>query len=556
MDLKLENFRGVTNGALKISDKITRIAGPVGSGKTSTIQTLQALVAGETVPVDGLKKKDGHLLIKKGTKSAKASLTWAEGTTEVKWNASGIKQTGPEFKCSKYAAGLVLPVNIPTKEFTELLGILPTKEEFDKAMEDMEALELPTEAIWEATQKNGWDGALSNAQNKRKALWGEWTKLAGEPYGSDKGRNFSPPHWVDSPLTDLEVSQKTAQRLYEHSIKAQALDEKAKQDMKDLAAHSATGDGSAAKKVDELNQQLTAISAEIAQTEKLFQEVPKILNSQKAYECWHCGKLGVLDNEKMIQPPDATSEEDATAIRLKLQELEGLSKQLKAKQYELNLSIRDARAYSDKCEDAQRKLAQVSLDTEPPAMTPAQAKEELELCGKRIAAHHAKIELAEIDMAIRANDVICSILSPEGLRKQVLSAKLAAFNDLLSVICDIAEWPLVSVDEDLQIRFLKPGEAESLPYVLLSEGQKYAANVVLQVAFTKLDGSQILIFDEAQSLDANLLPGFVAILGNIPIPAVVGFMYSRKNLVPDMGDLGVTYWCEAENITLLEIAVV
>ena len=79
MKLTIENFLITKRASIQLADagKITLIAGPTGSGKTTILNALRALSTGETMPLEDVtKKKDARILVHDGAKSAAAELSW------------------------------------------------------------------------------------------------------------------------------------------------------------------------------------------------------------------------------------------------------------------------------------------------------------------------------------------------------------------------------------------------------------------------------------------------------------------------------------------------
>ena len=542
MQLTVENFRGIKHASLKLSSGITLIAGQNGSGKTSIIQALQCLVTGETLPISGLKKKDAKALVNDSDKSGRAMLDWCtEGETEIKWPS--CKVTGPSFKCSPYAAGFALPATIPAKDLTEILGVLPTKEEF--------LAEVPTldtdlsEKIWETVTTVGWDNAHSQSITSGRDLKRDWEKLSGENWGVEKAVAWAPVDFVDKSIYELQTGLLSAEKMYHHAIKSEAFDEKEKQELEKLASEL----DDAKAKIKGINTMISSNWEELTKAQSLLQELPGILNEQQGYECWKCGTYGVLLNGTLIEAPDTRkTEQDVTAARQRVDEQEKIIEGFKTLHGDLNVSLRLADTKLASCQDAKKKLSMVVLDTPAPGLSSADARAEVELCRRRLHAYKIKQECDEIREALGMNSYISSVLNPDGLRKQVLSAKLASFNELLSVVCEIAEtWPLIELDESLEVRL------DDRPYVLLSKGEQFAVNAGLQIALTKLDKSKIVIIDGADILDSKLRSGLFNILENIPIPSVVGCTANSASDLVVLEEPGYQYWCQDSSIVSLTL---
>lgn len=530
MNLIVEHFLGIKKAGIKLSDKITLIAGPNGSGKTSMIQALQCLVTGEPIPLPGLKKKDAKALVHNDETSGRALLV-SDADTEIGIGWPSCKVGGTKFTCSPYAAGMSLPACIPAKDLTAILGVLPTFQDFESEL----MLPDQSKVIWTKIQQSGWDQAHAQAMQTGRDLKREWEKLSGENWGVNQAKGWTPADYIEQTEEELQAALKTAQKLYEHAIKAEAIDEKEKQNLQRIANEYDT----VLSKIKNLTAEISATSVELTKAQGLLQELPKILNQEQAYECWHCKKLGIIQDGRLIEAPDTKqSQDDIDALRGRQMMQNTKIRTLQEKREELNVSLRETKNRLTQCEAARKKLNEVILDAPPAALSQNDARSEVELCQKRILAYKTKGECDELYELLGYNSIICAVLHPDGLRKQVLAAKLANFNELLAIICETAGWPAVTIDEYLDIRF------NQRPYVLLSVGEKFAVNAVLQIALAKMDGSQILIMDGFDVLDSKYRNGLITILDSLPIPTVIGCTFGAESDVPNFEGLGLTYWCE------------
>lgn len=533
MQLNIENFRGIKHASVELSDKITVFAGPVGSGKTSAVQALQALVTGETVPLTGLKKKDAVLLVNDKTMAGKgqAQLKHNGQTSEIKWPS--CKSSGMTFKCSKYAAGMLKPSRIEAKDLGEILNILPTREDFDEEIKDVvESLDLPADAIWEKVTKSGWKVAHDQAVEKGRDMKRDWERIAGQNHSADRVANFTPENYTGEPLEKLESALEGAKKLHAHAVKAETLGEKEKEDLKTLAGQA----GEIENKIADLTIEIGSVESKLAKAQKTLEAIPKALNQQQAYQCWHCEKFGVINGTKLVEAPNMeTAKADNEAAQAQLLVQRGTINDLQHQKDELSVSLRVQNDALAKSKDAQKKLNASVIDTES-FVSAEDAQADVVLWQLRIQAHHAKIESDELYEALSTNAYVQAVLCPDGLRKQVLSKKLTEFNELLDTVCEIGGWKPIALDEFMDITY------GGRPYILLSKGEQLAVNAGLQIALTRMDGSQIVIIDDIQAFDTDMVDGLFEILSNIPLPSVIGCTAAThaQALIPPGG---MVYWC-------------
>jgi len=85
------------------------------------------------------------------------------------------------------------------------------------------------------------------------------------------------------------------------------------------------------------------------------------------------------------------------------------------------------------------------------------------------------------------------------------------------------------------------------PYGLLSSSEQYRVRAALAVAMAQLDGSELVILDGADILDAPSRSGLFGLLESVGIPALVTMTLARREQVPDLAaaELGRSYWLSA-----------
>lgn len=541
MELTVEGLRGILQSTtVELSDKITLFTGPNGSGKSSMLQALQTLVTREKMPVPDLKQKDAALIVNDQTKTAKAALKYEGGTIDIKWPS--CKMSGPEFNCSVYAAGWALPVNIPPKHLTAIIGVLPSREDFDAEVAGMEHLDLPADDVWNKIATDGWDNTHAYAVETGKNLKRDWERMAGTSWLPANASNWVPEHWTGKPIEELEQAERTAQKLFEHAMKSQGVSEKERADLQILADDFYKGVPQ--QKINELNAELNTVNTQLSKAQAALEAIPRAVNPGHAYECWNCKAMGVIKDGALIQAPDVkVATEDAQACKQRIDEQGILIGMLQENRDSITLKLKEARIIADRSEQAHKRVNTLGVDPEPD-ISADDARAELQLCQQRIQAHKVKIECDETAAALHVNTYLQAVLCPEGLRKIVAGTKLESFNGLLASICEQAEWPLIQLDEFLDVRF------NNRPYVLASPGEKFAVNACLQIAIATLDKSELLIIDGVDLLDDVLRYGLITVLDNLQIPSVIGCKFTTEDQAPDLAEhgLGLTYWCGSSTV--------
>jgi hypothetical protein len=535
MRLIVENLKNIIQADIEIAAAedahITRIAGPVGEGKSSILFALQALVTDNSLPAKGLLKKDAKQIVQDGKKSSQAVLTWGDNRAEIKWPACRIE--GAKFGATKYAAGIVNPVDITSAELTELLKILPTKEEWFAETADV-IDEETAQAVWDKITSSGWDGAETHSENRRREMKQDWEKLARTPYKPTNAGEFIPEGFIEGyTLEQLQAGLVTAQKLYEHAIKKEAVDEREKADLEALAAAKDSLEA-------ELDAKIVAHGAAHEAASKAIQvlaELPTVLQQETVYITPCCNEAVKIFKGKLIKHEAQQTPEQAAAIQSRIDQQEAVIAELTRDRDAIAVDIKHLRDKIAASSEAAKKLRQVVPDDEDESAISAEdAKIEIDRATAGIVALRAKAECDELHDSIKINNYLCDTLSSDGLRKAVLTSKLETFNQLLASLCDCAGWPVIQMDEYLSPTF------GGRPYVLLSTGQQRTVNVALQLAIAKYDGSQIVIFDRIQDMDSAYQRGLVELLSNISIPSVVAVTAKTADELLDYE--ARTYWCE------------
>ncbi len=195
----------------------------------------------------------------------------------------------------------------------------------------------------------------------------------------------------------------------------------------------------------------------------------------------------------------------------------------------------------NECFAAEKKLA--SLTDEPQEVTVEASKTFLDQCKGVVDNITRSIRAAEINSQIVVNQFIIDVLNIDGLRKQKLATAVTEFNSLLADISEHADWPLIQLD----IIDLAPRYGGRL-MAFITPSEQFRVNVSLQVALAVMDGSQLLVIDAADVLDAEGRNGLFAVLDRVAdtVPSVVTMTVSSRDAVPMLDDLalGLSYWVD------------
>src|SRR5579859_316860 len=580
MQITVRNCLGVDR-LEAAADPILLLSGPNGAGKSSTIRGLASALTGEIMP-EGVAKKDSTLLVRDGADAARVVVTGPQGSAGVRWPEAERRTDGTPPKASPTAAGLTslldLPVKERARELDRLLKAAPSPADLAGALrdtdanfvtgggaatEDEAAAMVPmaldpkdqrdaaiyriVAGIWPTVEIDGFDGAHSRAADKGKELKGAWRQVTGEQYGSEKGAKWKAPgHEL---LEELEVPEAdpvahlTKQLAHVSSVAEGAA--------RNFAIGQVDLDSTRAKA-----EQVPALQAAFDAAKKACDAANQAHNDVMAKRpglidvpmtCPHCSGAVQMEGGNLVAVSHAPSPEDITAARKRFDdhaEVEAVAKKTFEDAYHAQ---QDAFAALTEAKQAALKLEKNDAGSVP-HVTEAQVelgRKDVERHARALDAAKKTVEAARLHRQIVLNQHIIDVLAPEGLRRKKLANVLDSFNEgRLKALCEAARWPAVSIGADMQIRFGRRIAAEPFS----SEAQVMRARIILQAAIARIDGSDVVLIDRADKLDAagrNGLFGLLKVLAADGIRAVVAMTASVPNkTVPDLAaaKLGASVW--------------
>ncbi len=259
--------------------------------------------------------------------------------------------------------------------------------------------------------------------------------------------------------------------------------------------------------------------------------------------CPHCGAFVVIKRISLVETtlvaaetiPQAELKKRRQAIAEADGEISRLGGELRAKQQAVATAKRDleasvaARTQLSELRPSDKSAGDV--ETTRAAVETAQA---------RLQGFRQKREADELRDKIRVNDQVLDVLAADGLRAKKLARVLDAFAAQLKSMTDAAGWKVVAVEPDMAVTY------GGRPYALLSTSEQYRVRAVLQATIARVAGSDLVVIDAADVLDAPSRSGLFSMLGQAELSAVVFMTLSRREQVPDLAsaDLGASYWLD------------
>lgn len=543
MQVSINNFRGISEAQFSTS-KIALIAGLNGQGKTSIAQAVAAALTNTPLPGEvGLRKGEGIKLVHKGSESGFVKIWGSDFECRMFWPDGDCKTTGAPPKVSKIAAGIARVAEMKEKDrgavLSEYLKSSPTKDDLKAELERLDKT-LYLENLWKEIDGRGWDDVHKTTAEKSVKAKGAWEQITGERYGSVKAITWKPKDGYELPVNGKVTLVESLGKLHEQlesAIKRIAIADHDKKSLEDAVAS-----------IPGLETDLHA--AKIVQTEKENDLDKFKAKNQRPFikeqtHCPHCGCSVNVSNGKIFKAEDI--KQDAEEIARKQKEYDA---QLSLFQKAFEEAYADRAAIEANLVNARIKklsLEKLKEAESLPSGNPEIIRSDIALIEQDIKDYDRYNEAMKLHSLIADASVLAGILAPDGIRLKKLSQVLNTFNSILSDFCATAQWGSVKVSDSLDVTYCERD------YELLSKSEKFRVNVALQVCLSKIDGSELIIIDEADVLDKNGRNGLFASLSLLSneIEFIVCMTITAP---PDLeaSGMGLTYWVQSGKIVPLK----
>jgi hypothetical protein len=544
MKIKIDNFRGIEAAEISVAP-VTLVAGRNGAGKTSVCQAVAAALAGEIIPIEDLTKAHAGRLVRGGAPVGTISATGDTWTADVVYPEATRSTTGNPPQVSAHAAGTVSIVDAPKKErakiLTEILRAEPDRHALAAALVGMP--ENLIERIWQTIQAQSWDAAYAHARETGTRTKGGWEAVTGERYGSQKAAAWVPAAW--SPELTLATEAALVEVVtHEREWLEAAISESAVStaEVARLKSDSA-GAQDASARAESIKTQAATLEADKKAIRENMAKMPPA--TQTAFElCPNCrAPLSVINGKIFVA--QTVDESVLAARREALDDCQKTIQMIDTKLTDLNREYSATRSALAIAQAAAKRLAEI-------AARPAHADtaKNVDDCRARVAAAEARLsawrsnaQAKKFVSEIAGNQTICAALEPGGLRLAALQTALADINAGMMSLCEAARWRPVQIGADMSIVY------GGTPYMLASESEQFRCRVAVQLVIARADGSEVVIIDRADILDAagrnGLLKAILHMRSARPMAAIVGMTASAKTDVPDLSRVGgAAYWID------------
>lgn len=549
MQFDVEGFRGCARAAGPIKG-VTLIAGANAQGKSSVLEALAAIIAGQGQPYDLTQAQCKSLLVNQSAKSARATIRRGDSTITGTWPACKITSQGPApVKASPIALGLAdyqaLPARDRSKFLAQYLQATPGQQDWADACAGQEIDRKAAEAEWKLIERDGWDSRFEALKTTGAEKKGEWRAVTGQAFGLNQAQAWTAPGYDPRAKPELLDAQLASARAALDAALAQG--GATEQERKQLEARIAT--------VPKLREAIKQAEGEA----KRFLEVATAAENQlkatpvsttKPPVCPHCqGALLVKIKGAQgveILPGGIWNEEENNRIKQLEDRLNGeIDRAMADAQRHQNIALA-AKRDLEQAEAARQQLNALGNGDKPDTTKHRQAIADLEAkVGAIKTMERAQAILADLLLLIK----LVGLLDPKGLRAQALERARAQFNRRLAEISVACDWDDVALSESMDLTLF------GVPWPMLSQSEKWRAATTLRLACAQIDGSELLILDGADILYPADRDGLISGLHKLGIPALVG-MTMDPDKAPDLQKLGLglTYRMVGGELTSLAMA--
>lgn len=554
--ISVRNYRGAIKAEVDL-DGITLIAGPNGAGKSSIIEAAAAVLTGQTIPVEGVLKKDAAALVTSRAKDGAVCVESDAGSASITWPDAKMITKGEPPTASPIAAGLerfeTMTASERVRYLTDLLKAEPTEQDLGEAIARDGLSEAVKDKLWQIIFERGWDGAHDHVKTRGAEMKGEWRHVTGESYGSTKASGWRPKGWehdlAGQSIKTLEAAVDDARVGY------QALSGRQSVDVHRLAeARKAAGEIPEVKAViKSMELRVTELKEVRGKARARLDAVPSTPDEANG-TCPECDASLVISRRSggyELKKPVTIGPAEADSI--KVEGLAAHEAHVKADS-DLMRAENDLRAEQARLTFVTKQASDLATlekaaNDAPDAKILAEAQLCIDATQARLDAFKTKREADSIADRIANNTRIGGILMPGGLRRQALIAALAGLNDRLANIADKAGWQPPSVTDDLAVIY------GGRPIGLASSSERFRAYVTIQLALAGLDGSQAVLIDAADILDQTGRNSLMRALLHVGIQALIAMTIDRPGDVPDLSAKGVgrSYWISDGTTELLGV---
>ena len=385
------------------------------------------------------------------------------------------------------------------------------------------------DGLLEIIGERGFDAAAAVYAERGRESKRQWQDIAGRAYGVKVASDWRPDGWLadmDAMTTQQAEEAVTAARealAALHQVQAVTEAEaqqagEAKAALPGLqAAQKAFRDKALAIHAELDGLPLDAASRVVNDTQVEITRLRVIARETAHLSCPHCQRAVVLGVDGVLEQYDEEAarleREQAADKRLYLEGV--LADSIK----EHEALQRSAQGYQSRLREADSELgeaktalavaeklagkADAEVDTADRRADLMQVEQAVDDAKRVSTMVSAEARAAELSETIARYAEIVRAIGPQGVRARMMEAGLSRLNAGLGVIGRVAGWPVVEVTERGSVMW------DTRPVQLSSESERWRAQAAIQLTLAAMTGSQAVVLDRADLLDADNREGLV-----------------------------------------------
>ncbi len=510
------------------------VLGPNAAGKTSLATAIGAVLSREANPL-GL-APTARPYFRQGADYGEVLLSGPGGTEYVRWvlseKAMRVFAEAPE-PLHPAAVGLTDFISRASArargEIWESAFLPPPEQienELKKELRSALAGERMVADVIDILREQGWESVEGVYRAKAKEKKREWSSITGEPYGTSKAPNWTPPGWRSDydGVTPLEAeaalgdARDALQALHVSGAVSAAEAQQAKDAAEKIPELRERKD-EAARRLEEARKTAEAVEGEIAgiradgfETKNKYEEHQRSKpRPSDGRPCPLCGGKIVVRDRALY----AAEDEAAFAERIKEWEKRGeeLGDSLDFLRQKLAAAKRKGRPILEQRERAENVKADADADLRAAGVQAigadsplkadeseeriALAEQELESRREALEQIRKRSEATEAHRSVSYYALIAELLGPRGIRGRAMKAGLERLAKGLGRVHELTNWPLVKLDPSYAV------SAGERPVALCSTSEQWRAQTALQIALALALDNNYAVLDGADVLDAQ-----------------------------------------------------
>ena len=528
--LRIENLLGVKHAEIDL-DGIVEVVGANASGKSSLAACAQAVLAHDQNPLGVPATQAARVYLRDGEDEGLAEMDGVE------WRpGKGLTVTNGAVALSRpEAVGLVdYTAKRGEKERLESLqsALLPPAEQIIDAVRNRLLEYMPAHdvnGLMKIVGERGFDAAAAVYAERGRESKRQWQDIAGRTYGARVASDWRPDGWLadmDAMTTQQAEEAVTAAREQLATLhQVQAVTEAEAQSAGE-ARDALPGLEMALQAADEKAQAIRADleGLPLGSTRRAVNDKQAEINGMRVLaretahlSCPHCQRAVVMGSggalEKYDEEVSRLYREEAQA---KAAEAEGLLAKLISEHGAVQKATTEAMALLSTAEHeagvAKTALAvaekmalnaDAEVDTADRRADLMQAEQAVDDAKRISGMVSAEAQAASLSETIARYAEIVRALGPQGVRAQMMEAGLRKLNQGLSIIGQVAEWPIVEVGDKGAAMW------DGRPVQLCSASEQWRAQAAIQLTLAAMTGSQAVVLDRADLLDPSNREGLV-----------------------------------------------